>query len=92
METCKSSQNFSRMVKLLIGSIDRNGNMDNQTFVWPVNKVVLLVESGEGEWWCLIPNEGAMKQENKIYNDYLERSQLYKDLAAMLVAILKYWT
>ena len=42
-------KDFVETVKLLIGSIDRNGSMDNQTFVRPVNKVVLQVESGKGE-------------------------------------------
>ena len=37
-------------------------------------------------------NEGVMKQELKIYHDYLERSQLYIDLAAILLNILKYCT
>ena len=81
-------KDFVETVKLLIGSIDRNGSMDNQTFVWPINKVVLQVESGMGEW-CLILNKGAMKPEVNIYHDYLERNQLYMDLAAILVAILK---
>ena len=82
-------KDFVETVKLLIGSIDRNGSMDNQTFVRPVNKVVLQVESGKGEWWCLIPNKGAMKPEVNIYHDYLERNQLYMDFAATLVVILK---
>ena len=90
VETNPNKKGFVWTVKLLIGSIDRNGSMDNRTFVWPVNKVVLLVESDEGEWWGSIPNEGAMKQEVKICYGYLEWSQLYMDLAAMLVAILKY--
>ena len=30
-----------------------------------------------------------MKQEVNIYHDYLERSQLYMDLAAILVPIMK---
>ena len=81
-------KDFVETVKLLIGSIDRNGSMDNQTFVRPINKVVLQAESGKGEW-CLIPNKGAMKPEVNIYHDYLERNQLYMDLAAILVAILK---
>ena len=79
-------------VKLLISSINKNGSMDNWALVWPVDKVVLLVETDKVEWWGSIPDEGAMKQEVKIYHDYLQRSQLYMDLAAVLVAILKYWT
>ena len=55
-------------------------------------KVALLVESDQVEWWGSIPDEGALKQEVKIYHGYLERSQLYMELAAILVDILKYWT
>ena len=66
VETFPDKKGFVRTGKLLIGSIDRNGSVDNWIFVQPNNKVVLLVESGEGEWWGSIFKEGAMKQEVKI--------------------------
>ena len=90
IKTFPDEKGFVLPVKLLIGSIDRNGSMDNQTFVRPVDKVALLVESGKAEWWGSIP-EGAMKQEVKIYHEYLGRSQLHMDLAVILRTILKYW-
>ena len=91
IKTFPDEKGFVLPVKLLIGSIDRNGSMDNQTFVRPVDKVALLVESDKAEWWGSIPNEGAMKQEVKIYHEYLGRSQLHMDLAVILRTILKYW-
>ena len=49
IKTFPDKKGFVRRVKLLTGSIDRNGSRDNQTFVQPVDKVVLLVESDEVE-------------------------------------------
>ena len=49
IETFPDEKGFVRTVKLLIGSIDRNGSMDNRTFIRPVDKVVLLVESDKIE-------------------------------------------
>ena len=92
IRTFPDKKRFVWTVKLLISSIDRNGSMYNQKFVRPVDKVVVLVESEDVEWWGSIPNEGGMKQEINIYHDYLERSQLCMDLAAILVDILKSWT
>ena len=92
IKTFPDEKGFVLPVKLLmIGSIDRNGSMDNQTFVRPVDKVALLVESDKAEWWGSIPNEEAMKQEVKIYHEYLGRSPLHMDLAVILRTILKYW-
>ena len=62
IRTFPDKKRFVWTVKLLISSIDRNGSMDNQKFVRPVDKVVVLVESEDVEWWGSIPNEGGMKQ------------------------------
>ena len=40
---------FVRTVKLLTGSIDRNGSRDNRKVARPVDKVVLIAESGKVE-------------------------------------------
>ena len=49
IETFPDEKGFVQTVKLLICSTDRNGSMDNQTFVQPYDKVVLLVESDKVE-------------------------------------------
>ena len=49
IETFPDENGFVRTVKLLIGSIDRNGSWDNRTFVRPVDKFVLLVKSDKVE-------------------------------------------
>ena len=68
IKTFPDEKGFVHAMKLLIGSIDRNGSMDNQTFVRPVDKVAFLVESDKAEWWGSVPNKGAMKQEVKIHH------------------------
>ena len=47
VDTYPDEKGFVRTVKILVGSVDRNGIMDSRTFVRPVDKLVLLVEADE---------------------------------------------
>ena len=86
IKTFPDKKGFVRTVKLLTGSTDRNGSRDNQTFVWPVYKVVLLVESDKVEGWGLIPSKGAMRarSQNMSWLSWEEPVVYAVDLAVIL--------